>query len=64
MVWNTTNYKGEPVTWYSENDIENLKNALLKIKGVCHGVYTRTNEAKVTKKVILEIVEGALNGIG
>lgn len=23
MIWNTTNYKGEPVTWYSEGELMN-----------------------------------------
>ena len=39
MIWNTTNYKGEPVTWYSEDnmqiDIEKYKtyqNTLKQIK--------------------------------
>lgn len=55
-MWNTTNYKGEPVTWYSEEDIKSLKNKLYKIKSVCSDIYTRTQEAKSIKKVVLEII--------
>lgn len=25
MIWNTTNYKGEPVKWYSEDVIERIR---------------------------------------
>lgn len=25
MKWNTTNYKGEPVTWYSGDVVEEIK---------------------------------------
>lgn len=27
-MWNTTNYKGEPVTWYSQNEIDWLMKKL------------------------------------
>lgn len=31
-MWNTTNYKGEPVTWYSAEEVEQYRHALINIK--------------------------------
>ena len=31
MVWNTTNYKGEPVTWYSADVIEKIKSIVKRL---------------------------------
>lgn len=31
MVWNTTNYKGEPVTWYSADVIKKIKSIVKRL---------------------------------
>lgn len=58
IMWNTKNYKGEPVTWYSEEDIKKYKDLISKIKNTCNGyVYTRCNETKGFKKLILNLIQ-------
>ena len=58
-MWKTTNYKGEPVTWYSEEDIKKYKDLISKIKNGCNNsyVYTRCNETKGFKKIILNLIK-------
>lgn len=34
-MWNTTDYKGNPVTWYSENTINKIKDFLYKFCETC-----------------------------
>ena len=56
MKWTLKNAMGEPVTWYSEEEMQQAQNKLNKIKCVCSDIYTKTNECKALKKVILEII--------
>ena len=35
MKWNTTNYKGEPVVWYSGDVIEKIKSYIKDYKESC-----------------------------
>ena len=57
MIWKLTNSKGEPVFWYSKEELENLENKLKRIECVCRDIYTKTDECKRLKCVILEILE-------
>ena len=62
-MWKLTNYKGEPVTWYSEEDMQKYKQALEKIKEIVtlDDINCKiTIEAQSFCDYILEIVNNAL----
>ncbi len=38
-VWNTKDYKGQPVTWYSADEIEKYKKILKETKEFLNEIY-------------------------
>ncbi len=59
MVWNTTNYKGEPVTWYSQETIDKIKKVVLtacECCGECQTEFSKKDYCDFAE--ILKIIEG------
>lgn len=61
MKWNTTNYKGEPVTWYSGDVIERIlqickEEGLIAHKNIYGTLIAHTANPAAAK--ILRIIEG------
>ena len=53
-MWKTTNYKGESVTWYSEEEYNKLLTTLERIKS-----YLKTAEHSNNGDKIFELVDNA-----
>lgn len=60
MIWKTKNYKGEEITWFSEDEIYKI---FMDLKNVCSGTTFDTKEANKLKDEILRIINEVQNEI-
>ena len=44
-IWNTKDYKGQPVTWYSAEEIEKYKDSMKKVKEILSNKNQEANHA-------------------